>query len=315
MSPTRTMRVRISSERRSEDSSYTRDYSYLEPSPSTSYSAPRVLIDSHGTAHDPDFLSHILSDHRELTKRRAASNQKAKRLSQRGLIYNQDDSDSEVDSDDEDVSDSDMPRSSRRLSSRADPFRSSSATERSAQSYYVETPSMEARRLRIAAQAQPGNRRTSFATSTTFTSSSSGSSPNSQARYLLAPSNTSSTPMLEEDMEETPAAVSSASGWSLKRRWSKRLVDVPEHDGPATKPNTLKKKEPSQPPFVFHDDDEEEDDQHAIEADSEDETYTCGEALRRQWQSIVVRVTLSAHRAKRRLRSKRNSDFNEKLGT
>ncbi|KAG8879666.1 hypothetical protein FRB98_005576 [Tulasnella sp. 332] len=301
------MRVRISSERRSEDSSHTRDYSYLEPSPSTSYTAPRVLIDSHGTAHDPDFLSHILSEHRELTKRRAASNQKAKRLGQRGLIYN-DDSDSEEDSDYD--SDADLNNNGR-SSRRSDPFRSPTPG-RSAQSYYVETPSMEARRIRIAQQAQaiPGHRRTSFATP----SPSSGNSP--PARYLLTPSTPSSTPALELDNEESSTSLSS-DRWSLKKRWSKRLGDVPEQherDGLNLKPNTLKKREPNQPPFVLHDEEDEEG-RVVQDDDCDDETPTCAEALRRQWQSIVVRVTLSAHRAKRRLRPRRDSDINEKFGT
>lgn len=126
---------------------------------------------------------------------------------------------------------------------------------------------MEARRIRLAQQAQalPGHRRTSFATP----SPSSGNSP--PARYLSSPS----THGLELDVDETLMTASPSSDrWSLKRRWSKRLGDVPEQqerDGLATKPNTLKKREPSQPPFLFHDDDDEEG-HDARDNDGDDET-------------------------------------------
>lgn len=80
------MKVRISTEaRRSEDSSYNRspcnDYTYSAAAASST-SSPRVIIDCDGIAHDPDYMASILSEHKELVRRRALSNKKARRLSQ-----------------------------------------------------------------------------------------------------------------------------------------------------------------------------------------------------------------------------------------
>jgi hypothetical protein len=276
------MRVRLSTDRRSTDS-YTRDYSYSAQAPTSA--VPRVFVGADGTAHDPDFLSHILSEHKELARRRAISNRRAKRLSQTGLVYTSD-------SEDEDEEyrgrmDDDAP----------DPFRTA-ATHRTAQSYYVDTPAMQARRERLSGNAP---RRTSI------TFDSQASSPS--FRYLT--SSPASTPLLEEESDMAPSA-SPSDRWSIKR-WSRKLEDVPEHSG---KPNTLKKKEPEQPPLVFQGD-EDADDETPMRGDDQDEVPTCSEALRRQWQAIVVRVMLSTHRAKRRLRPKKRDThlYNEKFGT
>lgn len=48
--------------------------------------------------------------------------------------------------------------------------------------------------------------------------------------------------------------------------------------------------------------------------DDDEYAHSCAYALKRQWQSIVLHVTLSTHRAKRRLRPKKEetTTFNEK---
>lgn len=150
-------------------------------------------------------------------------------------------------SDSEDEDDDDMDTENGRAT---DPFRAYPNNQRSAQSYYVETPAIQARRARIAAQAQAGvGRRTSFAVS------SQSSSPAS--RYLST-SPTASSPAMEDYHQEVEHSASSSPSssdrWSLKRRWSRKLGDVNPWDA---KPNTLKKSQPEQPPFVFQEDEEE----------------------------------------------------------
>ena len=63
----------IRTHRRSTEHSRDYTYSFVDHHPQTSAAAPRIVIDSHGTAHDPDFINNILGEQRELARRRAAS--------------------------------------------------------------------------------------------------------------------------------------------------------------------------------------------------------------------------------------------------
>lgn len=84
------------------------------------------------------------------------------------------------------------------------------------------------------------------------------------------------------------------------------LDDEPELTEEKTPRRLLKKKRTD----ILSELNEDEDEARVTAAQEDPEEYTpsCTTALKRQWQSIVVRFTLSTHRAKRRLRPRRDEN-------
>ncbi|KAG8904498.1 hypothetical protein FRB99_001631 [Tulasnella sp. 403] len=337
MSPTR---LRLSIDRHSDDS---HDNAMFTTAPA----ANRVYIDSQGRPHDPDFISHIFAhpNHELLAARRRAKGKAARRLSQTGLIQDFD-SDDDIDSDDDLRSSSNTP---------PDPFRTYS-NRRSAQSYYSPTSSM-AHTQSASTTSQPcaedvvpaiaksspfpstpaaykayQQRRARYTTPTTTARPTSVcSSQTNTYNYSYASGQHSNSPTswrhtaslltpAADDDEPTSTTSSPVSDrWSL-RRWSRSspkpdLDDLPEWAEKS--PRRVLRKRRTEVLSELNEDDASVN-QHITE-EQEDCVPSCTEALRRQWQTLVLRVTLSTHRAKRRLSPRRRRDsqnsYSEKIGT
>lgn len=106
---------------------------------------------------------------------------------------------------------------------------------------------------------------------------------------------------------------SHSSGSNSPRSWQQTASLLGEPDDLPT-PSRARRLLRKRPTMVTEMDEEDEDEDSRVTEVADEEVPTCGEALKRQWQSMILHITLSAHRAKRRIRPMKEEPliFNEK---